>query len=293
MPELPEVQTIADDLNKKIVGRRIVGVWCNWPKLVKFPGFHEFERQIKGFKIARVTRRAKNLLIYGTEGYLLLIHHKMTGHLLVGKWEIKKTKSEEMAIPVGGGLLQEKVNGYIHLIFYFDDGSMLGLSDLRKFAKVLFGPADYIEKNNLEKLGPEPLDRNFTFKKFKPLLSKEKGKIKIVLMDQNVIAGIGNIYSDDILWLAKIHPLRKTDSLSDKEIKNLYSAIKIVLKKALKLRGSSISDFRDVSGRPGGYADKSFVYQKEGEGCPRSNGTIQRIKIGGRSARYCPICQKV
>lgn len=293
MPELPEVQTIADDLNKKIPGRKIIGVWCDWPKLVKFPKFDEFKNQINGFEIERAARRAKNLLIYGTRGGLLLIHHKMTGHLLIGKWEIKKIKDKEAAVPVDGGLLQEKVNGYIHLIFYLDDGNMLGLSDLRKFAKVLFGPADYIEKTSLENLGPEPLDKQFTLKKFKSVISKERRKIKIVLMDQSVIAGIGNIYSDDILWLARIHPLRRTDSLSDKEMKSLYSAIKIVLKKALKLRGSSISDFRDTSGRPGGYSDKSFVYQKEGERCPRSNGIIKRIRIGGRSARYCPICQKV
>ncbi len=142
-------------------------------------------------------------------------------------------------------------------------------------------------------MGREPLDKQFTLKKFKSVLSEEKRKIKIVLMDQNIIAGIGNIYSDDILWFARIHPLKKTNDLSDKEINNLYSAIKIVLKKALKLRGSSISDYRDTFGRPGGYSDKSFVYQKEGEMCPRSDGMIQRIKVGSRSARYCPICQKV
>lgn len=112
-------------------------------------------------------------------------------------------------------------------------------------------------------------------------------------MNQNLIAGIGNIYSDEILWLAKIHPLRRANDLGDKELKNIYEAIKIILKKAVKLRGASISDYRDISGKPGGYAEQRYVYRKEGEKCPRCKGIIKRIKIKSRSAHYCPACQKL
>lgn len=290
MPELPEVQTIADDLNKRIVGRTIVGVWYNWPKTIKSPKASQLGKQIKGSKILRVSRRAKNVLIYLNGNKLLLIHQKMTGHLLVGKWEIKKAKT---AIPADRGPLGEKVNSYIHLIFYLDNGRMLGLSDARKFAKVLFGQKDEIEQAGLNGLGPEPLDKNLTCQKFKRIILGKKNKIKIVLMDQAVIAGIGNIYSDEILYLAKIHPLKRANALSDKELEGLYSAMKKILKKALKLRGVSLSDFRDTFGKPGGYGKSRLVYRREGERCSRSNGIIKRIKIGDRSAHYCPRCQKV
>ncbi len=319
MPELPEVQTIVDDLNKKIIGREIVGVWFDAPKLItlrmpqgygepsrtiKKPKAKKLEGQIKGLKIISVSRRGKNILIYLTNNYLLLIHQKMTGHFLYGKWKVARVvgrsprgsfgeAGKSSVVSLVKGPLEEKVNNYIHLIFYFDNGQQLALSDLRKFAKVIFGPKKEIENlPDFKKIGPEPLEKGFKVGKFISLISSEKRKIKQVLMDQEVIAGIGNIYSDEILWLSKIHPLKPANQLKADELKRLYSAMKKILKKAVKLRGTSISDFRDTSGKAGAYARERFVYRKEGEHCPRCKGIIKRIKIKNRSAHYCPKCQK-
>jgi len=290
MPELPEVQTIVDDLNKKILGRKINGVWFDAPKIIKEPRGRGLEKQIKGLKITTVKRRGKNILIYLSRDFLLLIHQKMTGHLLVGKWQIANRKP----IPSISGPIKEKVNDYIHIIFYLDNGWMLGLSDLRKFAKVLFGQKEKIEKMpDLAKLGVEPLDKNFTFFKFRNLIHAETRKIKQVLIDQEVIAGIGNIYSDEILWRAKIHPFKPANKLNEAELKKIYAATREILKKAIKLRGTSISDFRDTSGKEGAYATVRYAYQREDEPCPRCKTPIRRIKLGGRSAHYCPKCQKL
>jgi formamidopyrimidine-DNA glycosylase len=290
MPELPEVQTIVDDLNRKILGRKITGVWFDAPKIIKKPAAKVLEKQIKGLKIDRVERRGKNILIYLTKGFLLLVHQKLTGHLLVGKWRITNGK----VIPRLKGHFGERVNDYIHLVFNLDSGWQIALSDLRKFAKVLFGANDEIEKMpDLTDLGPEPLDKNFTFPKFRNLIHAEKRKIKQVLMDQKVIAGIGNIYSDEILWGAKIHPFKPANKLNEAEMKKIYAAMCGILEKAVKLRGTSTSDFRDTAGKKGGYTEIRKVYQKENEPCPRCNTPIKRIKLGGRSAHYCPKCQKL
>lgn len=306
MPELPEVQTVVNDLNEKIIGRRIRGVWFDTPKIIKKPKPEDLRLKIKGLRIQEVKRRGKNILIYltnltkaknqklKTKNFILLIHQKMTGHLLVGKWQIGKVKGQKsMVKSLLKGPLREKVNDYIHLIFYLDNGMQLALSDLRKFAKALFGTREEIENlPELQKMGPEPLDPSFKVDKFINLIKFKKRKIKQVLMDPYVIAGIGNIYSDDILWAAKINPVRPADSLKPQELKNLFGAMRQVLKKALRLRGTSISDFRDTAGKVGFYGDKRLVYQREDESCLRCQTKIKRVKIGGRSAHFCPKCQK-
>lgn len=310
MPELPEVQIIVDDLNKKIIGRKIVGVWFDALKIIKKPKPSNLEKQINGLKIKKIERRGKNILIYlekrqmsdvrtclpagRCQMFLLLIHQKLTGHLLYGKWRVEKIRRSSFAIhSLIRGLLEEKVNNYIHLIFYLDNGWQLALSDLRKFAKVLFGLKEEIENlPDLKKLGPEPMGKNFNFEKFKNLISKKSGKIKQVLMDQNVIVGIGNIYSDEILWKAGIHPFKPVNKLTLVELKSVFSAIKEILQKAVKLRGTSISDYRDTGGKSGKYGEIRKVYQREGEPCFRCKVPIKRVKIRGRSAHYCPQCQK-
>lgn len=290
MPELPEVQTIVDDLNKKIVGRKIIGVWSDWPKLVKKPSFEIFQKIIEGKKILSVSRRAKNILIYLSDNLLLLIHQKMTGHLLVGRWGVKGKK----IIPLEPrNVVSDPYNSYIHLIFYLDNGRMAALSDVRKFAKVILGKKEDIENlPEIKELGSEPLDSSFEVDKFISLISLEKRKIKQVLMDQKVISGIGNIYSDEILWSAKINPFEPANKISDKKLKDLFKAIKNILAKAIKLRGISVSDFRDTAGKKGYYGDKRLVYRREGEKCSRCGEIVVRKKIGGRSAHYCPKCQK-
>ncbi|MCR4275228.1 MAG: DNA-formamidopyrimidine glycosylase [Candidatus Wolfebacteria bacterium] len=294
MPELPEVQTIVDDLNKKIIGRKITAVWFDWPKTIKNPKPKVFEKEIKGLGVEKIKRAGKNILIYLSRGYLLLIHQKMTGHLLVGKWRTQKiSKFKYEVVSLEKGLLQEKVNGYIHLIFYFDNGWQMALSDLRKFAKVLLGDKEKIENlPELKKLGPDALDKKLSFKKFKDIIEHIRGKIKQALMNQEIISGIGNIYSDEALFLAKIHPFKPANKLTKKEANNLYLAIRRVLKKALRLRGTSISDFRDTSGKAGAYSNVRLVYRKEGKPCPRCQTLIKRVKMAGRSAHFCPKCQE-
>ncbi len=297
MPELPEVETIVNDLKKKIVGRKIIGVWFDAPKIIKKPKSKDLEKQIKGLKITDIKRRGKNILVYlkqearsKNNEYLLLIHQKMTGHLLYGKWNIIKVlkfKSFKVESLIKGAL-EEKVNSYIHFILYLDNGWQVGLSDMRKFAKIIFGT-----KEEIKNLEAEPLDRSFKVEKFKSLISSQKRKIKQVLMDQNVIVGIGNIYSDEILWRAKIHPFKPANELTNNELKKIYSAMKEILKKAIKLRGTSIIDFRDAFGKSGGYAKIRKVYQREGEFCQRCGAIIKRVKMGGRSAHFCPACQRL
>ncbi len=300
MPELPEVQTVVSDLKRKIKGRRIVGLWSDWPKVIKDPLdqrkeklAHDHvvsaERFLKNERVLYVRRRAKNILIYLTHDKMILVHQKMTGHLLIGKWNVKSGK----ALPIEPkAVVEDPYNAYIHLIFYLDNGKMLALSDLRKFAKAVVGKRETIENlPELTKLGPEPLEKSFTANTLKGLLKKERRKIKQVLMDPFVIAGIGNIYSDDILWTAKIHPARPANGLNKRETSALFHAIKIVLQKAVKLRGTSTSDFRDTAGKEGNYTDYRKVYQRTGEPCARCKTPIKRIVIAARSAHFCPRCQ--
>jgi len=288
MPELPEVQTVVDDLKKKIVGRRILKIWSDTPKIVQRPNFKQFEEEIKNSKIENIRRRAKNILIDLNNNRLLLIHQKLTGHLLVGRWQIKNNQVQQR----DKGILGEKVNDYIHLIFYLDNGQMLALSDLRKFAKVIFGSAQEIESlPDLKNLGPEPLTKDFTLAKFSSLFQEEKRKIKQVLMDQNVISGIGNIYSNEILWAAKICPFKSAFQLNPQERKNLYLALGKVLNQALRFRGTSVDNYRDTAGQPGKYEQKLKVYRRENQPCFRCQTLIKRAKMEGRSVYYCPKCQ--
>lgn len=293
MPELPEVETIVRDLKNTqppIIGAGFVDVWTDFPKIVKKPAsFEQFKKEIKGKKIQKVWRRGKNIIFDLSNSYSLLIHQKLTGHLLYGKWEKKK---EGWRATIQGSLNTDPKNRFLHLIFWIDNNFQLALSDLRKFAKVeLQKTEDLLNSKEFKKLGPEPLEKNFTFEKFKDYLKNKKGKIKQVLMDQNIIAGIGNIYSDEILWQAKIHPFKNTSKLKEGELEKIYQATREILPKAIELGGESFSDFRRISGEKGYFDKERKVYQREGEKCRRCGKIIKRIKIGGRSAHFCPKCQ--
>lgn len=290
MPELPEVETIVKDLNKTILGRKIGDVWSDFKKIVKKPkSFEEFKKKLKGKKILKVRRRGKNIIFELSRGFFLLIHQKLTGHLLLGKWGQKEGRWQAK---IPGPLVEDPMNRFLHLIFWLDDGQMLALSDLRKFAKVEL--LDQVElKKELSSLGPEPLEKNFIFEKFKDQLKNKKGKIKQVLMDQEVIAGIGNIYSDEILWWAKVHPLKDVSKLFEEDLEIIYRAMREILPKAIKVGGESFSDFRRISGEKGGFDSLRKVYRRAGEKCARCGTIIKRIKLGGRSAHFCPNCQKL
>jgi len=269
MPELPEVETTVSELRKKIIGKKILKVWTDLEKMFK-PDFLAFKKGIIGQIIKEISRRGKNIILKLSSGKYILVHQKLTGSLLYGT---------------------EMKNPYIHLILFLDKGR-LALSDLRKFAKVAFIP-DLENYPDYKNLGPEPLSQEFSLEKFEEIIKKSKGKIKKVLMDQNKIAGIGNIYSDEILFEARISPLRETQKLKARETKILYLSIKKILEKAIEAKGASVSDYRRLSGEKGSFAKFLKVYRREGEPCPRRcGGKVQRLKFGGRSAHFCPRCQK-
>ena len=275
MPELPEVQTTINGLKKKVLNRAFLDIWTDTPKLFKKPDFETFRKKIKNKKIINIKRRGKNIIFELSEGYFLLVHLKMTGHFLYDKYD------EE-----------DPMNSFIRVKFFLDNNKLLALSDLRKFAKIQLLTKEEIKKE-LKHLGIEPLSADFTFEKFKAIIKSKKGRIKQVLMDQKDIVGIGNIYADEILWRAKIHPEKKPADLSSEEVKRMYKAIKEILLKALKLGGTSTSDYRNIKGRKGFFERELKVYRKEGQRCPRCGSIIERKKIAQRSAHFCPVCQKL
>ena len=298
MPELPEVETTVRGLQEKVLTRAFIGVWTDWEKIIKKPkNFKEFEKQIENKKIEKIWRRAKNVIFDLSGGCSLLVHQKMTGHLLAGKWQAVNGEW----IPDEAGPLNDPYNRFIHLVFFLDDGGMIALSDLRKFAKVeLRKTEELINSKEFKNLGPEPLDKNFTFGKFKSALRQNppspklrQGKIKQILMDQNVIAGIGNIYSSEALWRAKIHPEKSVANLSEKELKSLYQAIKKVLELGVNLGGESFSDYRKPDGSKGDFDAERKAYKREGQKCHRCGAKIKRIKVAQRSAFFCSHCQKL
>lgn len=265
MPELPEVETIVSDLRKVLSGLKIRDVWSD------VASFKKIKEKIVGRKILGIERRAKNILINLSGKSTLLIHLKLTGHLLYG---ISKDR-------------------FVHLILFLSNGKQLALSDLRKFAKVAVLPTEKISEE-LKKLGPEPLEPFFNFRKFQEILKNKRGRIKQILMNQEVISGIGNIYSDEILWEAGIHPLAKVEKINKEELEKIFKAIKKILKRAIKAKGDSISDYRRPSGEKGRYQEIQNAYQMTGQKCrKRDGGIIKRIKIGGRSAHFCPLHQKL
>lgn len=310
MPELPEVQTTASQLNRVLPGLSIRDVWTDWPKMLRPPAgaraggesFPKFKKEITGLKILRVHRRAKNVLIELSGGKTLLVHMKMTGHLLYGKFkktynkQLTTNKKKEMWTPDEAGPLKDPHNRFIHFVFTLDNGRHLAFSDMRKFGKlVLLDTATMDTSPHLALLGPEPLEKTFTEKKMRErLLSRPNGRIKQVLMDQTIIAGIGNIYSDEALFVAGIYPETRIKDLSAKDFKSLYAAAKRVLKNGIKFGGDSASDYRDAFGREGKFQEKHRAYRRTGKPCVfrGCKGVILRKMVGGRSAHYCEIHQK-
>ncbi len=297
MPELPEVQTIVNDLNRKIKGYIVVDFWSDWKKTIKNVSFSKFTKEIVGRRVLGVRRIGKNIFIdmSSKNSYsdspekTLYIHLKMTGHLLVkGKNNTKKEKDN----------FSEKVNQYVHHIWKLKSrrGKLktLEFSDLRKFGKIVWVDYDKVkELPEIKSLGIDVMHRSFNLDKFKGILDrKKKSSIGLTLMDQSLIAGIGNIYRSEILFEAGVDPNKKNSKLSEKEIKKIFSEIKKILKKAIKLRGTSDSDYRDTSGEPGKFHKVLKVYRRDGKKCKKCANIIERIKIGQRSVFLCSRCQK-
>ena len=316
MPELPEVQTTVTGLSKTIVGHTIIDVWTDYNSpyfhgsdTIKDPRYFKyFKKEILGEKITSVSRRAKNVLIHvGKKGIgqkTILIHMKMTGHIMIGRYVFNKKNNSGKSkngkwspAPDERTSLHDPYNRFIHFVLTLSNGKQLVLSDTRKFAKVTL-VNDVMMK--FDDLGPEPLDKGFNYQTFKERLHKKpQGKIKTVLMDQSIISGIGNIYSDEALWRTSIHPESKVECIPEAIMKKLYVSVIDVLKKGIDFGGDSMSDYRNVHGERGSFQEHHEVYRKKGLKCSfkikgRScGGVIQRKVVNGRSAHFCPVHQQL
>jgi len=286
MPELPEVETIREDLSKLVIGKKIVDIEVRAKKIVQ-P--HNFSQILQGKKIIKIERRAKLLIFKISSGVILLVHLKMTGQLVY--------RAKNGVIGAIGGHpilqnLQELPNKFSHVIFTLADQSHLFFNDVRKF-----GYLKIVDEEALEKVkkayGIEPFTKDFTLKNFTAvILSRPKMKIKQLLLDQKLIAGLGNIYSDEACFYAGIQPQRPAGTLQKLEIKNLFLAIIKVLKKSLKYRGTSSETYVDAYGRQGGFVPHLMVYGRVGEKCKKCSTKLVKLKIGGRTSIHCPHCQK-
>lgn len=305
MPELPEVETTKRGLEKTILGLVIKDVWTDLSTKDKRKNdtvanpkyFKVFKKEVLNKKVISIERRAKNILINLSGNKTILVHMKMTGYLFYGK--------------------DPKIK-FAHVVFTLSNKHFLVFSDMRKFGKITllasrqeeknfeggrFQPkAGVMPKNNfppagkvLSELGPEPLEKQFAIENFKLRINKKtNGKIKTVLMDQSIVAGIGNIYSDEILWRAGVHPERKISTLKDSELKLIFKAIKETLAKGIDFGGDSMSDYKNIYGLPGKFQLHHEAYRRTGEKCrkPHCKGIIKRKVINGRSAHFCSVHQK-
>ncbi|HMH31143.1 MAG TPA: bifunctional DNA-formamidopyrimidine glycosylase/DNA-(apurinic or apyrimidinic site) lyase [Methylomirabilota bacterium] len=287
MPELPEVETIRIGLDRLLPGREIKTVDFDWPK--SFPNApNDVKHFVIGAKVTRVKRRAKVLLIELSTNYSLVIHLKMTGQLVF----------RDHGVRFGAGHPNESLIGNLpdkstRVTLGFKDGSQLFFNDQRKFGWVRLIPTpEVMQLDFFQKVGPEPLSSDFTWQQLKQRLSRRPNtSIKAALLDQTVVAGIGNIYADESLWGAKIHPAVLVKNLSDKQLKKLYQEIVFVLALAIEKGGSTDKNYVDAEGKKGSYMSFARVFRREGQACPRDGAIIEKSRVAGRGTHTCPICQ--
>lgn len=288
MPELPEVETVRRGLHELIVGRKVKSAReLSSPK--SFPNASEdVQAFLVGAKIKAVNRRAKVLLIELNTDYTLVIHLKMTGQLVF--------RGSGVAFGAGhpsGSLIGELPDRSTRVVIEFTDGSRLYFNDQRKFGWMKLLPT--IEVPNIDfmkRVGPEPLEADFTPKQFAERFKRRaKTSIKAALLDQTVIAGVGNIYADESLWGAKIHPKRLVGSLTEEELTLLYDELRAVMNLAIEKGGSTDKNYVNAEGKRGSYMDFARVFRREGQPCPRCDTMIEKIKHAGRGTHLCPTCQ--
>lgn len=285
MPELPEVETIVGELKRALIGAVILDAVFSRPKLIKNISYLAFRKTIKGKKIQKIERRAKYILLYLSGGKTLILHLGMTGRLLLHP---QKEKGQVVNLKTK----KKEPDRFIRGQFFLNKNRVLDFSDLRLFGRVyLVDTATLLQKDPIKKLGIDPLSKNFTYFLFAEQIKKRKGKVKTILMDQTFLSGIGNIYSDEILFEAKIHPLSPIQNLKPAQAKALYLAIKKILKKGVRYRGTSDSDYFDLKGETGNFQKHLRVYRQTGKPCFRCPGKVERLKIAGRSAHFCSMCQ--
>ncbi|MBI2064854.1 MAG: DNA-formamidopyrimidine glycosylase [Candidatus Yanofskybacteria bacterium] len=291
IPELPEVETIVRELRKKIIGLKIIDFWSDKEKPVhQAGGVTKFKKEIQGKKVLSVVRRAKFIVIDIDGDKTMFIHQKISGHLMYGKWE---QKNGQWVSKFSGPLKEDRQNQYIRYIWIFNNSYQLAMSDVRRFSRIiLVRDKDVSGLKEIRDLGPEPLELNA--ESFGRLFRAKKGKIKPVLMDPTFIVGIGNIYADEILWDAGVHPLSQIDKLSKDDINRIFKSTRKILRLAIRYKGDSMDDYRLPSGEKGGYQNIQKAYQQTGKKCARKDGgVITRIKIGQRSAHFCPKHQRI
>jgi formamidopyrimidine-DNA glycosylase len=287
VPELPEVETIKNDLAEVLVGEQITDVTVRLPKIVK-SNPRTFRRDVKGQHIGSLARRGKLLIVEleGSDRYIL-IHLKMTGQLIYRRG----------AHVIAGGHSQGIMpidnlpNAYSHVIFSLADGSQLFFNDLRQFGYIKVVNAQEKE-DELSVYGVEPLAEVFTADLLRERLAKRKVAVKSVLLDQSVIAGLGNIYVDEACFYAGVRPTRRADRLTRAEIDKLHTGIQQVIRLAIKHRGTTFNNYRDAHGRTGNFVRRLNVYGRGGEPCRQCGTSITKIKSGGRGTTYCPKCQR-
>ncbi|PIW93714.1 MAG: hypothetical protein COZ27_02050 [Candidatus Moranbacteria bacterium CG_4_10_14_3_um_filter_41_65] len=282
MPELPEVQTVVSQIAEKLKGKQVKGLWSDWQKRIH-PSFPIFVKRVKGSHILGTRRFGKHIVIDFDNEYSIVVHLKMTGHFLIKNKTNRNSKA----------FTEDPVNRYIHHILTFIDDTTLEFSDMRKFGWMQVVETRVVEDlPSIASLGVDALSERFTVSSLQKIIEKRKKKtIGEVLLEQNVIAGIGNIYRSEALFLAHILPWRLTETLSLDEQKELVSAVKKVLRQALRLGGMSDGDFRDTDGKEGRFQETRYVYGRADDSCKKCGTIIVRKKLGQRSAFFCPQCQ--
>ncbi|MEO8252056.1 MAG: bifunctional DNA-formamidopyrimidine glycosylase/DNA-(apurinic or apyrimidinic site) lyase [Chloroflexota bacterium] len=294
MPELPEVETVARDLERLVAGATIADTEVRWDRTIRHPQPPErFVAELRGATIQRVGRRAKSVLLHLVDGRVITVALRMTGALIV-------------APP---GTADDK---YARVVFRFADGRELRYRDVRKFGRIgLWEPggvsragrsrsgrrrvAEWREPYRVGDVfarhGPEPLARSFGAARFAARLRGRSARLKTLLLDQSFIAGVGNIYADEALWRARLHPLRAADTLTEIEVKRLHRSVRAVLRQGIANRGASFADYVGADGEPGENAEQLAVYRRTGHPCLRCGTPISRIVVGQRSTHFCPHCQ--
>ena len=281
MPELPEVETIARELAPRVTGRSIASFRTDWPRAIRHPAPESFSAGVVGREVLDVARRAKWLVLTLSGDAALAIQVKMTGQLFVVPPQVQGDR-------------------HVHHVFGLSDGMELRIRDTRKFGRLGLYRRDeagrVLGEDEAADLfaghGPEPLDAAFTLRAFRERLRRRKGRLKPLLLDQAFLAGVGNIYADEALWRARLHPLRSAASLRPPDERRLYEAIRAILSEAIERRGSSIDDYTSLEG-DGEMQGHLQVYQRTGEACPRCGRPTRRIVLGARGTHFCSWCQRL